>query len=282
MKREISGQRMLITGASSGIGRALAVQLAQAGAKLVVAARSEDKLRALTDELAAHGSEVLAVRGDVTVDADRAALIAAAKSRFGGLDVLVNNAGVASWAHFADSSEDVLRTIMEVNFFAPTELTRLAIPLLTQGRQPAVVNIASRCGRRAMPGWSEYSASKFALCGLTEALRGELARFDIDVLLIVPGLTSSDFAKNLLLRKGKANIQWDKGMPPEQVAATIVRSLRNNRTETVTSWEARWVLLCNKFFPRLTDWLLARKMKQLYPNTEAALPVLAAAEKTHP
>jgi short-subunit dehydrogenase len=267
MKREISGQRILVTGASTGIGRALAVQLAHAGAKLVLAARSEDKLRELADELTSQGSEVLAIRGDVTVEADRTALIAAAKNRFGGLDVLVNNAGVSSWAHFADSSEEVLRTVMEVNFFAPTELIRLAIPLLTQGRQPAVVNVASRCGRRGMPGWSEYSASKFAMCGLTEALRGELARFDIDVLLILPGLTASDFGKNLLLRKGRANIQWDKGMPPVQVAAGIVRSMRNNRTESVLSWEARWVLLCNKFFPRLTDWLLARKMKQLYPKT---------------
>jgi short-subunit dehydrogenase len=282
MKREISGQRILITGASVGIGRALAVQLARAGAKLVLAARSDDKLRALADELVAHGADVLAIPSDVTIEADRAALIAAAKSRFGGLDVLVNNAGVSSWAHFADSSEEVLRTVMEVNFFAPTELIRVAIPLLTRGRQPAVVNVASRCGRRGMPGWSEYSASKFALCGLTEALRGELARFDIDVLLILPGLTSSDFGKNLLLRKGRANIQWDKGMPPEQVAAGIVRSLRNNRTESVMSWEARWVLLCNKFFPRLTDWLLARKMKQLYPNSESPQPAFGAAQKTQP
>jgi short-subunit dehydrogenase len=282
MKREISGQRILITGASTGIGRALAVQLAQAGARLVLAARSEDKLREIADGLTSQGSEVLAIRSDVTVEADRDALIAAAKNRFGGLDVLVNNAGVSSWAHFADSSEEVLRTVMEVNFFAPTELIRLAIPLLTRGRQPAVVNVASRCGRRGMPGWSEYSASKFALCGLTEALRGELARFDIDVLLILPGLTASDFSKNLLLRKGRANIQWDKGMPPEQVAAGIVRSLRSNRTESVLSWEARWVLLCNKFFPWLTDWLLARKMKQLYPKTESPPPVLAEAEKAQP
>lgn len=264
MRREFAGSRILITGASSGIGRALAVQLAQAGAKLALAARSKDKLDALASELSTHGSEVVAIAADVTSEADRARIMEEVKARFGGLDVLVNNAGIASWAHFADSTEDILRQIMEVNFFAPTELIRLAIPMLTEGQQPAVVNVASMCGRRAMPGWSEYSASKYALCGLTEALRGELARFDIDILLIVPGLTKSDLPKHFLLAKGRAKIEFDKGMPPERVAAGIVKSLRKNKTETVMGSEARWVLLCNKFFPRLTDWLLARKMKQLY------------------
>jgi short-subunit dehydrogenase len=263
MQRDLTGRRILITGASSGIGKALAVQLGQAGAKLVLAARSADKLRDLAASL---GPNAIAVPADITIDADRARLMAEVKARFGGLDVLVNNAGIASWAHFADSSEEVLRQIMEVNFFAPTELIRLAIPMLTEGQQPAIVNVSSMCGRRAMPGWSEYSASKFALCGLTEALRGELARFDIDILLIVPGLTNSDFSKHFLQTKGRAKIEFDKGMPPETVAAGVVRSLRMNKTETVMGGEARWVLLCNKFFPRLTDWLLARKMKQLYPT----------------
>ena len=264
MRRELSGRRILITGASSGIGRALAVQLAQAGAKLALAARSEDMLRELAGALASTGADVAALPADITVEADRSRLMAEVKSRFGGLDVLVNNAGIASWAHFADSSEKILRQIMEVNFFAPAELIRLAIPILVEGQQPAIVNVSSMCGRRAMPGWSEYSASKFALCGLTEALRGELARFDIDILLIVPGLTRTDLSKHLLLRKGRAKIEFDKGMLPEQVAVRIVQSLRKNKTETVLGSEARWVLLCNKFFPRLTDWLLARKMKQLY------------------
>jgi short-subunit dehydrogenase len=264
MRREFTGRRVLITGASSGIGRALTMQLAQAGARLALAARSKDKLDALASELLAHGADVVAIPVDVTLEADRAHLMAEVQTRFGGLDVLVNNAGIASWAHFADSTEEILRQIMEVNFFAPTELIRLAIPMLTEGQQPAIVNVSSMCGRRAMPGWSEYSASKYALCGLTEALRGELARFEIDILLIIPGLTKSDFPKHFLQTKGRAKIEFDKGMPPEQVAAGILNSLRKNKTETVMGSEARWVLLCNKFFPRLTDWLLARKMKQLY------------------
>jgi short-subunit dehydrogenase len=123
------------------------------------------------------------------------------------------------------------------------------------------------CGRRAMPGWSEYSASKFALCGLVESLRAEFARFDVDVLLVNPGLTKSDLPGHLLLKKGRAKIEYDKGMSTQYVAEQILEALRKNRTETILGREARQVLLFNKFFPRMTDWLLARKMKQLYPES---------------
>jgi short-subunit dehydrogenase len=262
MKRDLHGRRILITGASSGIGRALAQQLAGAGSRLALAARSADKLQELATSL--NAGDVIVVPADVTLDQDRRRLLEQTQARLGGLDVLINNAGVASWAHFADSTEAIMRQIMEVNFFAPAELTRLAVPHLTKGEQPAVVNVASMCGRRAMPAWPEYSASKYALCGLTEALRGELARFDIDVLLMIPGLTRSDFSRHFLLCQGKAPIDFSKGMPPEKVAAAIISGLRHNTTEKVIGGDARWLLRFNKFFPRLTDWLLARKVRKLY------------------
>lgn len=264
MKRDLNGRRILITGASSGIGRALAEQLACAGGRLVLAARSADKLEALADSLTERHAEVLAVPGDVTVEADRRRFVGAAVEHFGGLDILINNAGVASWAHFADCTEAILRQIMEVNFFAPAELIRSAIPILSQGQQPAVVNVASMCGRRGMPAWPEYSASKFALTGLTEALRGELARFDIDILLILPGLTRTELPRHLLRQTGRMKIDFDRGMAPEQVAAGIVRSLRRNTAETVLGREAKWILRINRFLPRLVDWLCARRVKKLY------------------
>ncbi|MFO0964251.1 MAG: SDR family oxidoreductase [Gemmataceae bacterium] len=267
MRRDFTARRILITGASGGIGRELAVQLSRAGARLALFARSEDKLREVAASLP---GESLVIPGDVTKDEDRRRAIADVQEKLGGLDVLINNAGVASWAHFADSSEEIMRYVMEVCYFAPVELIRLAIPLLTEGVQPAIVNVSSMCGRRAMPGWSEYSAAKHALCGFTEAMRGELARFDVDTLLIVPGLTKSEFQKHFLQAKGRANIQFHKGMPPEKVAARIIKSLRKSKTETVMGREARWVLWFNKLFPRLTDWLLARKMKQLYKEAPPA------------
>jgi short-subunit dehydrogenase len=264
MSRQLADRRILITGASGGIGRCLAEQAVRRGAHVVLAARSADKLEALAQEISHQGGEAHSVPADITSEGDRQRLIHAAVDRLGGLDILINNAGVGSFGHFADSSEEVLRQVMEVNFFAPAELIRLAIPYLTQGHQPAIVNVASMCGRRGLPAWTEYSASKFALCGLTEALRGEMARFDIDVLLVLPGLTRSDLARNLLRNSGRMKIEFDRGMPPEQVATDIIRAVEKNRAETILGWDARWILRINRLFPSLMDRLIARRVRQLY------------------
>jgi short-subunit dehydrogenase len=266
MWRDLRETRILLTGASSGIGRCVAEQAAREGAKLALVARSADKLQELAGTLSARGAEVLIVPGDVTSETDRRRVLSAVVERFGGLDVLINNAGVGSWGHFAECSEEILRQVMEVNFFAPAELIRLAIPALRQGRQPAIVNIASMCGRRGIPAWSEYSASKFALCGLTEALRGEMVRFAIDILLVVPGLTRSGLGQHLLRNTGRYPIDFNKGMPPEKVAAGILRALKKNRTETVLGWDARWILRVNRFLPRLVDALVARRVRRLYAS----------------
>jgi short-subunit dehydrogenase len=263
MARNLQGKRILITGASSGIGKALATQLAAAGAKLVLASRSEDKLKTLADSLPGGA---LVVPTDVTKEQDRQHVLDRAVEQLGGLDVLINNAGIASWAHFADSTEEIMRQVMEVNFFAPAELIRKAIPILTNGVEPAVVNVSSMCGRRGMPAWSEYSASKYALCGLTESLRGELARFDIDILLIIPGLTSSEFSQHFLRSEGRAQIEYEKGMPPEYVASRIIRSLEKNKTETWIGSDTNWMLRVNRWFPRFVDWMIARRVKKLYQS----------------
>ncbi len=266
-RRTIRDRRFLITGASRGIGRALAEQIAHQGGRLVLAARSAGPLNDLAARLGTFGCNVSAVSTDITRAEDRQRLLETAVARLGGLDVVVNNAGIGSWGHFATSSEAILREIMEVNFFAPAELTRLAIPHLGRGHQPAIVNISSMCGRRGVPAWSEYSASKFALVGLTEALRGELARFDIDVLLILPGLTRSEYFQNLLRTDGRFQIDFTAAMPPEAVAESILRSLRKNRAETVLGREAKWILRVNRLLPRLVDRLMARRVRQLYAAT---------------
>jgi len=256
---------MLITGASSGIGRALAREAAAGGARLVLVSRSADKLQEIARELmVAPGPEVLPITADVTSDPDRRRLLDTVCDHFGGLDILVNNAGVGSFGHFSSCSEEVLRSVMEVNFFAPAELIRLAIPILTEGHEPAIVNVASMTGRRGVPAWPEYSASKFALVGLTEALRGELARFEIDVLLMVPGLTQTDLRQHMLHNTGRLRIETDRGMSPEHVAAALLSSLRRNRPETVVGWEAKWILRVNRWLPWLVDRLMARRVRQLY------------------
>lgn len=264
--RNLSGRRVLITGASSGIGQSLAEQTADLGARVLLVARSADTLETLARKLRAAGRDVIAAPADITVAADRQRLMDIAQAEFGGLDVLINNAGVASFGHFAGSTEAILRQVMETNFFAPSELMRCALPLLRAGTQPAIVNVASMCGRRGLPAWPEYSASKFALCGLTEALRAEMARFDIDVLLILPGLTNTGLGQHLLRNEGKMAIDYSQGMTPAYVARAILDAVQSNRPETVLGREARWMLRINRFFPGLVNRLLIRKVGQLYAH----------------
>jgi short-subunit dehydrogenase len=264
MKRSLPGRRLLITGASRGIGRALAELAAQRGAHVGLVARSQAQLQQIADALQARGANVLALVADVTSPEDRRRLVDQFVDHFGGLDVLVNNAGVGSFGHFIDSSEEVLREIMEVNFFAAAELMRTCLPALIQGNQPAVINISSMCGRRGLPAWSEYCASKFAICGLTECLRAELIRFGVDMLLILPGLTRTELGSHLLRNTGRMNIDFTGGMPPEELARRILQALERNRPETVVGREAHWLLGLNRFVPRFLDRLIARKIRALY------------------
>ena len=260
MQRDLVGKRAILTGASGGIGRALAHALSRAGVRLVLAGRNVEGLK----QLAADLPESVVESADVTVPADRQRLVEAAVCEFGGLDLLVNAAGVGSFGHFAGSSEVVLRKIMEVNFFAAAELTRTALPQLMKGVQPAIVNVTSMTGRRGMPAWSEYSASKFALVGLGEALRGELARFGVDVVTVVPGLTNTGFGGSLLRNEGKMRIPFEKGMSPESVAERVVRAVQQNRREVWLGRETKLVLWFNTFFPRLQTWIINTKVKRLY------------------
>jgi short-subunit dehydrogenase len=264
MRRDLTDKRVILTGATGGIGRAIAEALVTARARVVLAARSADALDQQAAELRKTGGEVVPVPTDVTVPEQRERLVSRAVEAFGGLDALINNAGLGSWGHFATSTEEINRRVMEVNFFGPIELTRVAIPHLTHGEQPCVVNVTSMCGRKGMPAWPEYSASKFALVGMSEAWRGEFARFEVDALTVVPGMTDSGFRNNWLRVDGKADLRFEKGMTPADVAAGILDAMRTNRTETVLGSEARRLIRFNRYFPRLTNWLIARKVKKLY------------------
>jgi short-subunit dehydrogenase len=162
---DLHGARVLLTGASSGIGRALALQLAGQSARLVLASRDRGRLEELASQIRGKGGEAAVAPADVTDPAQRDHLVEAARTHLGGLDILINNAGVGAMGFFGDDGEERLRRLFEVNFFATTELTRRALPQLRQGSRPMIVNIASVLGRRAIPGCNEYCASKFAVVG---------------------------------------------------------------------------------------------------------------------
>lgn len=263
-RRQIAGSRVLITGASQGIGRALAEAAALRGAKVLAAARSAPLLRELAEWGRDQGAALETVVADVTGADDRQRMADAAVRHFGGLDVLVNNAGIGATGHFVECSPDRLRRIMEVNFFGLTETTRACLPLLRQGNRPAVVNVSSIAGKRAIPARSEYSASKFAVQGFSEALRAELAKDGIDVLVVCPGLTQTNFSQNMLEQKARMPMDHLRGMTAEQVAVATLRAIERGRNETCLTFQGKLMVLVSRFLPRLADRVAARKVRALF------------------
>lgn len=259
-RRTLAGSRIAVTGASGGIGMALAEELARRGARLILNARREEVLRDVAAKLAARGAEVVCAPGDIADDGVRRQILATAAERFGGLDILVNNAGVGAFGRFAEAEPANLRRILEVDFFATAELTRAAIPLLRDGATPAVVNIGSILGHRGIPYATEYCAAKFAVRGFSEALRPELAKLGIDLLLVSPGTTDTGFFDNVLAMRVK--LPWRKGtgggVAPAKVAAATADALERGRQEIIPSAGGRAMVLANRFFPGIVDWWLAR------------------------
>lgn len=260
-RREIGGLRVAVTGASSGIGEALAVELARRGARLLVTARREERLRELDERVTAAGGEIHYVVGDITQDAVRREVVERATARLGGLDVLVNNAGIGAFGRFDEAGPERLRQIMELDFFAAVELARLALPLLREGRTPAIVNVGSILGHRAIPFAAEYCAAKFAVRGFSESLRAELARDGVDVLLISPGTTDTPFFENVV--EMRTTLPWRKegvrqGATPESVARAAIDGLTRSRSEVVPGLGGKLLVLANRLAPRLVDWWMRR------------------------
>jgi short-subunit dehydrogenase len=258
-RRSLKNSRVCLTGASSGIGRALALRLAPLGVRLLLMARREDALRALAEELRALGAaSAELVVGDVTDPQLRAAAVQRMREQWGGLDLLVNNAGISAHGRFAGSSQQVLRQIMEVNFFAATELVRESLPLLTAGQDPLVVNVGSILGRRGLPFNSEYCASKAALGAWSEAIRPELKREGVELLLVSPGTTDTEFFEHLIAQGDKLPWGQQQGISAEQVATQMVRAIQRRRYEIFPNWRGRLLLLLNRVSPAVVDRFMNR------------------------
>lgn len=269
-RRSIQGARILITGASQGIGRALAEEAARAGARVLAAARSEDLLAQLAGEVRRQGGILEVVKADVTLAEDRQQMVEAVLKHFGGLDVLINNAGIGATGHFAQASPERLRRIMEVNFFGLAETTRIFIPILKAGKDPAIVNISSIVGKRGVPARSEYSASKFAVQGLSEALRAELAKDGIDVIVVSPGLTQTHFPDHMLERKARMPLEHLRAMTAQQVAQATLHALEKGKREVCLTFRGKLIVFVSRFFPALADRIAAKRVKALYADEMAA------------
>ena len=257
VKRSLRDSCGIITGSSTGIGRALAIELARAGAQSVLVARSATKLAALSEQLRQDGYKSHDLAGDVTDPELRRRVIQAAEEHWGKLDFLINNAGVGALGRFEDAASDRLRAVMEVNFFAAAEMIRTSLPLLRRGQRPIIVNVGSILGHRGIPHSSEYCASKFALCGFTESIRTEFSRHGVDVLLVSPGTTQTDFFQHALEAR---QVPWpeQRGVSPELVARRIIQAMQRGRREIVVNPRGQALLLLNRFCPRLVDRIMRR------------------------
>lgn len=270
--RRLHKARVLITGASSGIGRALAVELARHGATLILTARRTAALRELADRLARdHGTMAIVVSGDITDAQTRQALVATMTEQCNGIDLLVNNAGAGATMRVEITPEETARRLMELNFFAPLFLTQQMLPLLkssaaqkreTKNGSPApptmIINIGSIVGLRGTPHFGVYGAAKAALTNLSDALRAELAADPIDVLTVSPGTTSSEFFESLLENRSQPNFPRHTVVTPQDVAKQTVRAIIKGGHRILPHGQSRILHRLNCISPRFVDWLMAR------------------------
>src|SRR5581483_4062290 len=253
---QIRGATVVITGATSRIGYETARAFAAAGANVVVAGRRKERLEELTATIAKSGGQALGVQTDVSEFAQVEALIARAHERFGGLDVIVNNAGVGLAAAFADVTLDEFRRLMDVNFWGVVHGCRAALPLMQEQRRGVIINVASIMGKRGMPFSTAYCASKFAVVGFSEALRTELAASNIAVSVVCPGAVESEIWQAAGNRLGGQMPEFPK-YPASQLAQVIVNDARWPQPEIVLSLDAQAIDFFNTFAPRLMDWTLS-------------------------
>jgi dehydrogenase/reductase SDR family member 7B len=259
MTRPFVGRTVLITGGSSGIGRALAVAFGGAGAAVAFTGRDASGLATTRKLVEATGARALAIQADVSIPADCQRAVAETIATLGQLDVLINNAGISMRALFEDADTSVLRRLMEVNFFGTVETTKAALPYLIASRG-SIVGVSSIAGYRGLPGRTGYSASKFAMHGFLESLRTELWPQGVHVLLACPGFTASNIRSTALLADGQPQgasprVEADM-MSPEAVAGHILRAVERRQRDLVLTAQGKFTVFLNRWLPRLADKLV--------------------------
>lgn len=250
---------VVVTGGSDGIGKALVDQLLIMGAKVATCGRSHDKLYSLQ---VSHASQPLhTLVADMASESDCQRFIESTLETFGGIDILINNAGVSMRALFNDLTPDVVRQVMDINFFGSVYCTKLALKSIIE-RKGDIVGISSIAGYRGLPGRSAYSASKFAMNGWLEALRTELVADGVNVMWVAPGFTSSNIRNAALNSEGKSQGEspMDEGkmMSSEECARHILKAISRRKRTLVLTFTGKRTVFMNKFFPRLADKLVRK------------------------
>ena len=248
---------IVITGGSEGIGKALIETLIPLGAKVATCARNHDKLYQLQMTYARSGIHTVAC--DVSKEQDCKRFIESTIKTFGGIDILNNNAGISMRALVKDVDVEVMRKVMDINFFGAVYCTKFALPSITE-RKGTIVGISSIAGYRGLPGRSAYSASKFALQGFLEALRIELLDDNVNVMWVSPNFVTSNIRNAALDSQGHAQkenpMDESKLMSAEECAHHIIDAIEKRKRSLILTFTGKRTVLMNRFFPALTDKLV--------------------------
>jgi 3-oxoacyl-[acyl-carrier protein] reductase len=221
----LTGKNALVTGAGKGIGRAIAVALAQEGVHVALLARTESQLREVAQEIEALGVKAVVLAADIADRASVEAAVSKAQAELGELDILINNAGIGTFAKLVDMDPAEWEKIIQVNLLGTYYATRAVLPQMIARETGDIINIASTAGQRGAATTSAYSASKFAILGLTESLMQEVRKHNIRVSALTPSTVATELAINNKLTDGNP----DKVMQPEDLAEFIISQLKLNR-----------------------------------------------------
>ncbi|MEO1527403.1 MAG: SDR family NAD(P)-dependent oxidoreductase [Planctomycetota bacterium] len=254
-----AGALAVVTGASSGIGRCLTARLRHRRCRVIAVARRRDRLEALAQDDSTNLGSFIPVVGDITEEATRESIANAVHEHGGQLDLLVNNAGVGAIGAFEDASSQRMREVFEVNFFAPVELTRRLLPALHASPDAVICNVSSVLGHRAVPDKSEYCASKFAMHGWSDSLRAELAGTSVQVTLVSPSTTRSEFFDSLVGTAEGTESRSLGSWSPERVAQATLRAIEKRQDEAILSVGGKLLVLGDRIWPGMMNRILRRK-----------------------
>ena len=271
--RSIANKVIIITGASSGIGRATALALAAQQANLVLVARREKLLRELEDQVRKAGGTAISMTLDLREKANVETMIHSSRDQLGRIDILINNAAFGFYGSVENTPQAVVREIFDLNFEAPLLACQLAIPIMRSEGGGHIINISSVAGKRGLPMTGIYCATKFALHGLSEALRVEVKDMGIDVSIINPAATDTEFGDNVRRMEAAAKFKAVGHIQSaEEVAAAIVGCIRDPKTEVYPYRKSRALVWANAISPSLVDKIMARFFRSRMPAPANANP----------
>ncbi len=250
---------VIVTGGTDGIGKALVEELLKRGAKVATCGRNNDKLYTLQSEYPSYPLHTMVA--DVSNENDCRRFIETTIKFFGDIDILINNAGISMRAVLKEASIEVIRKVMEINFFGTVYCTKYALNSIIS-RKGTIVGVSSIAGYRGLPGRNGYSASKFALQGWLEAIKTELAQDGVHVMWVCPGFTTSNIRHAALNKDGESQGEspMDEGamMPADECANYILRAIQKKKRTLVLTFTGKRTVFMNKFFPGLADKMVRK------------------------